>query len=348
MEKAFQPVFNAEDLHKIPNHEAVTTVLMFGLPTSPFTLKLLPPLGESSEELMHRMREYALSRFGRPRAEVEAEIEERLAAKEEPKPKPAPEPKKPDPAVIAAAAGKPVPPKPQEPPKPAPKKNFLDSWLEKKAALENQAKAEAQKIIQQKQAAPAKKPLAKAPVTPVAPAVATTPAKPATAAPATTTTPAPAVKPMRPEMVALNPVQAQQTPTVSAAEEMIAHTTGSVWAAKAAQNAVAAQQADPTTFTIKHDLRQRRVLMDGGPKALEQTQHLAPTSHGKSLAPVSQNIQPQQSIRIPHAAPVQQVATPVQQVSTPVQAAPVQPQTTAQDGLRATQTEEDGVVLRWR
>ena len=357
MEKAFQPVFNAEDLHKIPNHEAVTTVLMFGLPTSPFTLKLLPPLGESSEELMHRMREYALSRFGRPRAEVEAEIEERLAAKEEPKPKPAPEPKKPDPAVIAAAAGKPVPPKPQEPPKPAPKKNFLDSWLEKKAALENQAKAEAQKIIQQKQAAPAKKPLAKAPVTPVAPAVATTPAKPATAAPATTTTPAPAVKPMaptpaaapvKPEMAALNPVQAQQAPTVSAAEEMIAHTTGSVWAAKAAQNAVAAQQADPTTFTIKHDLRQRRVLMDGGPKALEQTQHLAPTSHGKSLAPVSQNIQPQQSIRIPHTTPVQQVATPVQQVSTPVQAAPVQPQTTAQDGLRATQTEEDGVVLRWR
>ena len=357
MEKAFQPVFNAEDLHKIPNHEAVTTVLMFGLPTSPFTLKLLPPLGESSEELMHRMREYALSRFGRPRAEVEAEIEERLAAKEEPKPKPAPEPKKPDPAVIAAAAGKPVPPKPQEPPKPAPKKNFLDSWLEKKAALENQAKAEAQKIIQQKQAAPAKKPLAKAPVTPVAPAVATTPAKPATAAPATTTTPAPAVKPMaptpaaapvKPEMAALNPVQAQQAPTVSAAEEMIAHTTGSVWAAKAAQNAVAAQQADSTTFTIKHDLRQRRVLMDGGPKALEQTQHLAPTSHGKSLAPVSQNIQPQQSIRIPHTTPVQQVATPVQQVSTPVQAAPVQPQTTAQDGLRATQTEEDGVVLRWR
>ena len=357
MEKAFQPVFNAEDLHKIPNHEAVTTVLMFGLPTSPFTLKLLPPLGESSEELMHRMREYALSRFGRPRAEVEAEIEERLAAKEEPKPKPAPEPKKPDPAVIAAAAGKPVPPKPQEPPKPAPKKNFLDSWLEKKAALENQAKAEAQKIIQQKQAAPAKKPLVKAPVTPVAPAVATTPAKPATAAPATTTTPAPAVKPMaptpaaapvKPEMAALNPVQAQQAPTVSAAEEMIAHTTGSVWAAKAAQNAVAAQQADSTTFTIKHDLRQRRVLMDGGPKALEQTQHLAPTSHGKSLAPVSQNIQPQQSIRIPHTTPVQQVATPVQQVSTPVQAAPVQPQTTAQDGLRATQTEEDGVVLRWR
>lgn len=355
MEKAFQPVFNAEDLHKIPNHEAVTTVLMFGLPTSPFTLKLLPPLGESSEELMHRMREYALSRFGRPRAEVEAEIEERLAAKEEPKPKPAPEVKKPDPNVIAAAAGKPVLPK-AEPPKPAPKKNFLDSWLEKKAALENQAKAEAQKIIQQKQAVPAKKPLAKAPVAapaqPTMAAAAKTPTTPAAKPAAPTAAPAPApVAPVKPEVAALNPVQAQQAPTVKAAEEMIAHTTGSVWAAKAAQNAVAAQQqapADPTTFTIKHDLRQRRVLMDGGPKALEQTRHLAPTSHGKTLAPVQQTVQPQQSIQIPHNTPVQQVSVPTQQVSAPIAQTPVQPQTTAQDGLRATQTEEDGVVLRWR
>lgn len=355
MEKAFQPVFNAEDLHKIPNHEAVTTVLMFGLPTSPFTLKLLPPLGESSEELMVRMREYALSRFGRPRAEVEAEIEERLAAKEEPKPKPAPVVKKPDPNMVAAAAGKPVAPK-VELPKPAPKKNFLDSWLEKKAALEKQAKVEAQKIIQQKQAVPAKKPLAKAPVAapaqPTMVAATKAPMAPVAKPVAPTVAPAPApVAPIKPEATALNPAQAQQAPIVKAAEEMIAHTTGSVWAAKAAQNAVAAQQqapADPTTFTIKHDLRQRRVLMSGGPKALEQTRHLAPTSHGKTLAPVQQTIQPQQSIRIPHNTPVQQVSTSTQQASAPIAQTPVQPQTTAQDGLRAAQTEEDGVVLRWR
>ncbi len=339
MEKAFQPVFNAEDLHKIPNHEAVTTVLMFGLPTSPFTLKLLPPLGESSEELMVRMREYALSRFGRPRAEVEAEIDERLAAKEPPKPKPAAAPEqKPVAPEISAAAGKKVSPEDLKPKKPEPKKNFLDSWLEKKAALENQAKAEAQKIIQQKQPVVAKKPLVKEPVAAPAKVVTNTAAPTAKVAPVAPApaTPTPVAKPAAPAQITPAPARVQQVPTMKAAEEMIAHTTGSVWAAKAAQNAVAAQQApaDPTTFTIKHDLRQRKVLMDGGPKALEQTQHLAPTSHGKKLAPVQSTAQPQQSLQVPH--------------TTQVPATPVQPQTAAQDGLRATQTEEDGVVLRWR
>ena len=156
MEKAFQPVFNAEDLHKIPNHEAVTTVLMFGLPTSPFTLKLLPPLGESSEELMHRMREYALSRFGRPRAEVEEEIERRLAATDEPKPAPAPAPVE-KPAMSVAAGGTAVAAaKPAAKPAPsaAPKTNFLDAWLEKKAKLEKQAREEVKAAAVQQVAKP--------------------------------------------------------------------------------------------------------------------------------------------------------------------------------------------------
>ena len=359
MEKAFQPVFNAEDLHKIPNHEAVTTVLMFGLPTSPFTLKLLPPLGESSEELMHRMREYALSRFGRPRAEVEAEIDERLAAKEEPKPqKPADEVKPVAPAMAAGAvaggaAANAAVKKPTAKPASAPKKNFLDSWLEKKAALENQAKAQAKQIVQQEQHVPATKPIAKA--QPVAPApniakptaqasvkpVAQPVAQPATQ-PAVQQAPVkPAAQQPVAQPVAQQPV-AQPVQTVKAAEEMIANTTGSIWAARAAQNMVAAAQqapADQTMIKIKHDPKKRRVLMDGGPKALEQTQHLAPTSHGRTLTPTTQQVQ----------QPVVQTVQQVAQVSTS-QVAPTaaQPQTTAQDGLRATQTAEDGVILRWR
>ena len=359
MEKAFQPVFNAEDLHKIPNHEAVTTVLMFGLPTSPFTLKLLPPLGESSEELMHRMREYALSRFGRPRAEVEAEIDERLAAKEEPKPqKPADEVKPVAPAMAAGAvaggaAANAAVKKPTAKPASAPKKNFLDSWLEKKAALENQAKAQAKQIVQQEQHVPATKPIAKA--QPVAPApntakpTAQAPVKPVAqpvAQPATQPAVQQApVKPAAQQPVAQPVVQqpvAQPVQTVKAAEEMIANTTGSIWAARAAQNMVAAAQqapADQTMIKIKHDPKKRRVLMDGGPKALEQTQHLAPTSHGRTLTPTTQQVQ----------QPVVQTVQQVAQVSTS-QVAPTaaQPQTTAQDGLRATQTAEDGVILRWR
>ena len=41
MEKAFSPVFTAEDLHKQPNFCAIATVMMFDMPTSPFTISLL-------------------------------------------------------------------------------------------------------------------------------------------------------------------------------------------------------------------------------------------------------------------------------------------------------------------
>ena len=320
MEKAFQPVFNAEDLHKIPNHEAVTTVLMFGLPTTPFTLKLLPPLGESSEELMQRMRTYALSRYGRPRAEVEAEIEERLAAHEEPKPN-VPVSDIDDLDNLDAVSKKPAPKAPV--PKAAPKKNFLDSWLEKKAALENEAKAQAQKIAQAKaapvpKAAPVAKQSAPVPASAVKASV-QTPVEKASVAP--TTTPAPAQP---------------AVPKVKAAEELLANTTGSVWAAKAAQN-VAAQSADPTTFTIKHDLRNRKVLMDGGPKAQQTVNNVAPTGHGRNLAPSAQNA----------AAPTQVVQVAQTPAPQPTATAPTT-QTTAQNGVRTTQTEEDGVILRWR
>lgn len=119
MEKAFTPVFTAEDLHKQPNYNWIATVMMFNTPTAPFTMRSLPPMGEGSQELMQRIREYVLTKYGRPRAEVEAEIEARLAVSS---------PKKEEGPSVGAAA-------------PAPKKNFLDSWLEKKAAIEKQQKA---------------------------------------------------------------------------------------------------------------------------------------------------------------------------------------------------------------
>ena len=132
MEKAFSPVFTAEDLHKQANFSAIATVMMFDMPTSPFTMSLLPPMGESSDELMRRMRDYALSRFGRPRAEVEAEIDKRLAATdedEEPEPEsaPAPVPMPSATSTAPAAAAAPAAPKPAPKPVAKPKKNFLDS-----------------------------------------------------------------------------------------------------------------------------------------------------------------------------------------------------------------------------
>ena len=171
MQKAFQPVFNAEDLHKIPNHKAVATVLMFGLPTSPFTLNLLPPLGEPSEELMHKMKEYALSRFGRPRAEVEAEIEERLGVK------PTAEEKRQEEEAIAM--GKPAPKKE--------KKNFLDAWMDKKADMEAKAKEKARQANLGRTPAPIPEKKAEAVVAAPKPSAAPAPVAPVAAAVPTVT-----------------------------------------------------------------------------------------------------------------------------------------------------------------
>ena len=151
MEKAFAPVFNAEDLHAMPNYSAIATVMMFDMPTSPFTMKLLPPMGESSNELMERMKVYASSKYGRPREDVEREIEARLADTSS---KPAVSAMATAPvmapastmlrqaestasamASLNAAPAKPMT-KPAEKKPEAPKKNFLDAWLEKKAAME--------------------------------------------------------------------------------------------------------------------------------------------------------------------------------------------------------------------
>lgn len=360
MEKAFQPVFNAEDLHKIPNHEAVTTVLMFGLPTSPFTLKLLPPLGESSEELMTRMREYALSRFGRPRAEVEAEIEERLAATDEPKPAPKPAAPAEKPMIgMAGGAAKAEPPKPEPVKEVAPKKNFLDAWLEKKAKLEKQAREEVkanavQQVAKPEVVQPAVKSTAPAAHPSVAPVPKVAQEQPKPAAPAKPAA-QPQIQRQQPTQVATQKssmithnkasgsagTMVGSTPTAAprivAAEKMMANPNGSVWAATAAQNAALAQSGqatfatDPTVFKIQHD-RNRKVLMAGAAGTPPASNQMT-SSHGRTLTPTAAPAPAPQApadptvFRIDHSAPrpapVQMpVATPAPQPLVQQAAAP--------------------------
>ena len=77
MEKAFAPAFNAEDLHKQANYHVISTVMMFDMPSAPFTMRLLPPLAKPNKELGESLKEYASMKYGRTREEVEAEIQER-------------------------------------------------------------------------------------------------------------------------------------------------------------------------------------------------------------------------------------------------------------------------------
>ncbi len=82
MVKAFTPTFTAEDLTKTPNFAAVAKVMMFDMPSAPFTMNLPAPMGEPNEELMNSLKNYSATKFGKTRAEVEKEIQDRWSAAE--------------------------------------------------------------------------------------------------------------------------------------------------------------------------------------------------------------------------------------------------------------------------
>lgn len=111
MVKAFSPTFTAEDLTKTPNFAAVAKVMMFDMPSAPFTMNLPSPMGQPNDELMESLKVYSATKYAKTRAEVEKEIKERLSSAEK-----------------TAVAPERHPETPPEPPKTA-DKGFLDDWL---------------------------------------------------------------------------------------------------------------------------------------------------------------------------------------------------------------------------
>ena len=139
MVKAFTPTFTAEDLTKTPNFAAVTKVMMFGMPSAPFTMSLPAPMGEANEDLMKTLKVYSATRFGKTRSEVEQEIEARWSTAEKAKgseiggaegikPQNATEapqaPSAPKPLMDTSPA-----PNPSSSGSEAPQNGFLDGWL---------------------------------------------------------------------------------------------------------------------------------------------------------------------------------------------------------------------------
>ena len=155
LQKAFTPTFTAEDLTKTPNYNSITTVLVNGFPSAPFTMKLLPPIGRSNSEIREGLRKYSASKYGRPRAIVEDEIRKRLSVNSTPKPaqRPAVSPTVPQVAQKSQiswqerainAAGSSTSSntgKPQNSPVSNPATNqqdsFLDDWIKKRDELRN-------------------------------------------------------------------------------------------------------------------------------------------------------------------------------------------------------------------
>lgn len=127
MVKKFAPTFDTEDLTKLPNYQTIASVMIENVPSAPFSMTLVPPMGHSSRQLFDALKKLSAAKYSRPRSEVEKEIFTRLeppmkkslhGAQGQPRPS----------AVSGgSAAGKPTS-----------GSSFLDDWLAKRQQMSGQ------------------------------------------------------------------------------------------------------------------------------------------------------------------------------------------------------------------
>ncbi len=140
MVKAFTPTFTAEDLTKTANHEAICKVMIYGMPSSAFTMKLPAPMGQPNRELMESLKLYSAARFGKTREEVEKEITDRWSAAEKEAAASAPEVAPLAPAAPASEA--PAPASAPAPEAEQPADDFMEKWKSRQAAAASPAPLE--------------------------------------------------------------------------------------------------------------------------------------------------------------------------------------------------------------
>lgn len=143
--KYFQPTFEGSDLLKIPNHNTVVRTLIGGVPTNPFSMSTIPPLGSPNYQLADALKQLSAAKYGRPKATVESEIFARLATVPEPTRfgargnnpfgSSAP-PVAPTPRPVGQQPSMMPPTQPQQAAQPGPTAppSFLDDWLSKRPA----------------------------------------------------------------------------------------------------------------------------------------------------------------------------------------------------------------------
>ena len=77
--KKFHPTFDTEDLTRLPNFQTIASVMIQNVPSAPFSMSLLPPLGKSNPQLRDALKRLSATKYGRPRAQVEKEFYERIS-----------------------------------------------------------------------------------------------------------------------------------------------------------------------------------------------------------------------------------------------------------------------------
>lgn len=126
MVKKFQPVFDIDDLTKLPNFQSIASVMINNVPSAPFSMNWIAPMGTMNRQLRDALIRLSNAKFGRPRAIVEEEIFGRLGQNKNAQIKPATSP-----AGGSTASPAPLP----SPVKPQGGSSFLDEWLAKRQQL---------------------------------------------------------------------------------------------------------------------------------------------------------------------------------------------------------------------
>ncbi len=78
--KQFAPVFDALDITKLPNYQAVVRLMIGGLPSQPFSMQALPPLGSANPELGLAVKQLSAAKHGLSKEAVAANILSRFNA----------------------------------------------------------------------------------------------------------------------------------------------------------------------------------------------------------------------------------------------------------------------------
>ncbi|MNQ14055.1 AAA-like domain protein [compost metagenome] len=125
LQKKFSPTFDAEDLTKLPNFQTVASVMINNVPSAPFSMSLIPPMGKSNPQLRDALKRLSAAKYGRPRAQVEKEIFARLGAGDAAKRAKVDAMKKVQQQRMAGAAPKTS----------ATGSSFLDDWLAKRQQM---------------------------------------------------------------------------------------------------------------------------------------------------------------------------------------------------------------------
>ncbi|AJA06322.1 hypothetical protein TM7x_00595 [Candidatus Nanosynbacter lyticus] len=85
MVKKFQPTFDVDDLAKLPNFQSITSVMINNVPSAPFSMNWIPPMGQANNQLRDALVRLSAAKYGKPRAVVEKEIFDRLRSSQIPK-----------------------------------------------------------------------------------------------------------------------------------------------------------------------------------------------------------------------------------------------------------------------